>query len=43
MSYTQQEQRSVRQIAIWIDHREAIMAIFSKKLGDNHGYAKRFP
>jgi stalled ribosome rescue protein Dom34 len=29
MSHTQQEQRSVRQIAIWIDHREAIMAEFT--------------
>ncbi len=29
MSHNQQEQRSVRQIAIWVDHREAIMAIFT--------------
>lgn len=29
MSDAQQEQRSIRQIAIWIDHREAIMAIFT--------------
>lgn len=29
MSNTQQEQRTVRQIAIWIDHQEAILAIFT--------------
>ena len=29
MSHSQQEQHSVRQIAIWIDHREAIMAVFA--------------
>jgi len=29
MSHTQQEQRSIHQIAIWVDHREAIMVIFT--------------
>ena len=29
MSHSQQEQHSVRQIAIWVDHREAIMAVFT--------------
>ncbi len=29
MSYIQQEQQPVHQIAIWIDHREAILAFFN--------------
>ena len=29
MSNTQQEGQPIRQIAIWIDHREAILAIFN--------------
>ena len=29
MSHIQEEQRPVRQIAIWIDHREAILANFT--------------
>ena len=29
MPHNQQEQRSVRQIAIWVDHREAIVATFT--------------
>jgi hypothetical protein len=42
MSYTQQEQCSVCQTAIWIDHREATLDHYNDeiiKTGDTHGYA----
>jgi hypothetical protein len=30
MLYNQQEQRSVNQIAFWVDHREAIIVTFTE-------------